>query len=171
MLFLSSVSALEANNSIDTVTGYNSEVSYDAVELNGTFPDLMNTVTNDKKDTLPLKSNELVDSPFVKLQNITEEQNYSIEKIDNAMNKIQNGSRLKTFVIGNSLGVLQFQLVQIRNQIYSLNTLRAEASDEIIKTKIDSQVNYLKEKKVRVEDIILEQKNKFSLFGWFVSSL
>ncbi len=103
------------------------------------------------------------------LADIIEEQNSSIEKINDAMDVFKDRSGVKTFLVGSSVGVLKFQMVQIKDLLYRLNTLlETDGADRI---QIDNQIAFMKEEQIRVEDFILEKENKFSLFGWFVNTI
>ncbi len=86
------------------------------------------------------------------------------------MNVLENRSGLATFFVGNNLGVLKFQLVQVNDQIYVLNTLLGESQDDVTKSQINGQIKFLQEEQIKVENSLL-QNNKFSLFGWFANTL
>ncbi|MFA6251535.1 MAG: hypothetical protein WC603_02835 [Candidatus Paceibacterota bacterium] len=138
------------------------------LESNSLSPDLVKNF-NDSK--LIKDRDILIETEKTKLENITEKQNFSTGEINKAIFNIKNGSKIKKLLIGNNLKVLNFQLVQIKNLNYSLGIIKMEAKDEISKNQIDTQINFLNDEQSKVEKFILEQKEQFSLFGWFVSSL
>jgi hypothetical protein len=115
-------------------------------------------------------SNALPDGFTRKLQNASEKQDFSTIQINNAINVLENRSGLATFLVGNNLGVLKFQLVQVKDQIYVLNALSQMAQNNTDKIQIDNQIKFLQEEQKKVENV-LEQKNQFSLFGWFTYAL
>ena len=88
-------------------------------------------------------------------------------RIETAVKALENKNRLGTFLIGNNLGILKFQLVQIKDQVYLLETLNKKTENDDLKIKIDKQVKLLQEEQERVVNFILERESKFSLFGWF----
>lgn len=164
------VSPFIASSYIDPVTGYNSEHVYDTIQTNGAFPELKSKEI-DNKEVAISGQNIILDDSNVELDNILDRSNYSIKEIDVAIHKINDESKLRKFFVGNKLGTLSFQLVQIKNQTYVLNSLGERNEDESIKIQIDNQMKYLEKEQKVVEEFIFEQKDKFSLFGWFVSSL
>lgn len=168
LLFFSHAFASEVNSSIDSIDKDNSIYKYNALENKISFSSLINVENLPEKY---LKSDKLSDDFIKQLQNITEKQNFSINKTENAINTIQNRNKLKTFLIGNNLGILRFQLVQIKDQTYLLGILTLETENNMNKIQIDNHIKLLKEEQIKVEEFILEQENKFSLFGWFVTIL
>ena len=172
MLTLLFFSHAHANN-IDTPIDENDSIyKYSALENKLSFRDFPNNTDVASSKEQSIQSNNVSTEPgdvSVKLENITERQNFSIEQINNAMNVLTNRDKVTTFFIGNNLGILKFQLVQIKDMIYSLEDLSLKSSTN--KIEIDNQVNLLKEEEKKVEDFLLEQENKFSLFGWFVNIL
>lgn len=167
LLFSNKVLALEVTNSINE---NDSMYQYNALENKNFFPSLAvaDTINSVVKE-LP-KGGELPDDITTKLQNINEKQDFSIIQINNAIDTLKNRSGVKTFLVGNSLGILKFQLVQIKDLISTLNALNKKTEDITIKVKINNQTELLKEEQAKVENFILEQKDRFSLLGWLVTS-
>ena len=106
-----------------------------------------------------------------KLQDITDKQNYSTQQIDEAINTLKKRNRIRTFLIGNKLGTLKFQMVQIKDQATLLEALALKTEYTKNKIQIASQVKFLREEQGNVENFIREKENEFSLFGWLVNSL
>jgi len=113
----------------------------------------------------------LIDDSIEKLEDLIKRHNFSTKRINESINSINEKSKLKTFVIGNNLGILKFQLVQINYNINSFNDLYLKTEDYENKIKIEQELNLLKEENLKVEKFILNQDNKFSLLGWFVVML
>ncbi len=128
---------------------------------------------NPSKETFAVNPEIIVipDETLNKLAEITSKQNISIKIIASATGALKNRSNLKTFLIGNNVGILKFQLVQIEDQAYHLNNLSIETSDNLEKDRIDIQVKFLKDKKVEISNFITEQEQEFSLFGWLTKIL
>ncbi len=105
------------------------------------------------------------------LRVITEKEDTSLFVIESAMAELGNASEVKTFLIGNSLGILKFQLVQIRDEAIALQTLAGEGPDITTSIQINNQESLLKGEETKVEKFILDQESKFSLFGWFTKLL
>lgn len=164
--FFSSVFAVEINS---TPNENDSIYRYNALENNVSFTNLQDIDTDILKQELPI--NNKLDDFTKKLQDITLKQNFSTIQINNAIDAIKNRSGLKTFLIGNSLGILRFQSVQIKDQVSLLKNLILETEDKTIQLQIENQIKSSEQEQKKVENFILEQENKFSLFGWFVASL
>ncbi len=84
------------------------------------------------------------------------------------MNSLKDRSDVTTFLIGDDLGVLRFQLVQIKGQTLTLKSLLSKTKDDDNKVQINSLIKVSEEEQNKVGDFLLSQENKFSLFGWFV---
>lgn len=172
VFFSSSVFA----NGLDEIVDENDSIyRYNALENKIYFP---NTISNynssnskEKLSVLGLEIHTATNDNAKKLKDITEHQNSSILESDNAISAIENRYGLKVFFVGNRLGVLKYQLVQMKNQSFVLNTLTLEAENSAIENQINNQVEISEQQQIKVENFILEQEDKFSLFGWFVSSL
>ena len=169
LLFFSNASAAEVTNPINE---YDSIYRYNALENKISFAGFPNNNTDNLAEKLPAESVLSVpDNPLKELQDVTEKQNSSIEKSENAINAIENRNGFKAFLMGNNLGILKFQMVQMRDQASLLEALSLKSQDNINKIQIDKQIKSLKEEQIKVENFILEKDNKFSLFGWLVASL
>ena len=168
LLFFSNAFASVPNSPINE---HDSMYRYNSLENKNNFRSLANNVDIDSLEEKYSEDSEPSDDITKKLQDITEKQNYSMEKIENALNALENRNKVKTFLIGKNLGILRFQLVQIKDQAYLLDALLSKTEDNTVKLQINNQMGVLKEQQKRIENFILEQGNKFSLFGWFVKML
>jgi hypothetical protein len=104
-----------------------------------------------------------------KLKDIIEKQNSSIEKSENSMKNIRGKSGVQTFLLGNDLGILKFQMVQMGDQGYRLQALALKIKDPALEIIIKNQIDILNKEKNKVENFIHERDNDFSLFGWLVN--
>lgn len=166
LLLFSNASAFETTNPINE---YNSIYRYNALENKLSFINITNNEDN-LAGKLPANS-VLPDNTLKELQDIIEKQNSSTEKSESAINAIENRNGFKTFLMGNNLGILKFQIVQMQDQVSLLEALSLKSQDNINKIQIDKQIKSLKEEQIKVENFVLQQDNKFSLFGWLVASL
>lgn len=168
-------SGVFANESNESENKNNSIYKYSALENEFHFPDTTsNSTPNSSKEKLPAVDSEthiVINENAEKLKYITEHQADSIIKSDNAISSIESRGILKSFFMGNRLGVLKYQMVQMKDQSYILSLLALDAEDKMVEDQINSQINVLKLQQMKVEKFILEQKEEFSLFGWFVNSI
>lgn len=135
---------------------------------------LENTVDFSKKESdvvLFVRENTVGEDNIKKLETITKQQINSIEKSDYAIATIEGRSVVRTFLLGNGLGVLKFQLVQMKDQGHTLNDLVLKTDDNIMITQINSQIDALGQQRAKVDNFVLEQEGSFSLFGWLISLL
>ena len=143
---------------------------YNALENRNFLTATTDTTDNNLVKKSP-KNNTVIDTNIEKLEEVIKYQNRSIEESDNAIAAIENAGKLKKFLVGNKLGVLKYQLVQMKGQNTILMALASDVEDITTENKIKEQINILKLQQEKVENVILQQENKFSLFGWLVASL
>ena len=117
------------------------------------------------------ENNTVIDDNTKKLEDITLHQARSIEASDNAITTIENRGRFGAFFVGNKLGILRYQMVQMKDQGLALNALALDTSNSMVVDQINNQTDVLKLQQVKVENFILMQEERFSLFGWLVASL
>ncbi len=108
------------------------------------------------------------DEDNIKLQNLTERQADSVEKTGKAIQAITSSNKIKSFLIGNNLGVLKFQMVQMEDEAHMLAKLAADTEDTSINIAASNQIAILDKEQKKVEDLLQEQDRKFSLLGWLV---
>ena len=160
----------------DPLNKYDSMYRYNALEnkvsfykfINNEvlFPDLGYVI--EKVGEKSLKISELSENLTKELQAITEKQNFSLEQLDKAMNVLKDRNEFKTFLMGSDLGIFRFQLIQIKNQTSLLYAFAIKDQEGINKIQIDDQIKLSKEEQMKVESLIREEEDKFSLFGWCV---
>jgi hypothetical protein len=167
LLFFSCAFASEINNPVDE---NGSMYKYSAIENTNSFPDLKNN-TNISDSQLSVNTDIPQASFNEKLQSTIDDYNFSKSQISKAMNEINSRGGMETFLVGNNLGVLKFQMVQINDQISKLNALGLETDFVAEKDKISQQLKLVTEEKKKVDDYIFFIENKFSIFGWLVNSL
>ncbi len=103
------------------------------------------------------------------VRTIAQEQNQNKEKVVMTMEKVQNRSKIKTFLFGSdykNLGQLRSEMVQTRNRLEQLNGLMEQLRDEDGKVELQNQIQEMEQERLRIEEFIRSQEGKFSLFGW-----
>lgn len=171
IIFFSCASASTLDTSIDKNS---SMYKYGAIENTSTFPNLaidLNTI----KEQISLNP-VIVLPPSIEeiLQKISDNQNYSTSRVNESINKLDNKSQIVTFLVGNNLGTLKFQKVQINDQIRRLEILRTQvlqSNDNTYLYQIDEQLIFLNDERLKVEKYIPLMESKFSVFGWLVTML
>ena len=99
-----------------------------------------------------------------------EEQNASTT-VKDKMEKIENRSAWKTFLIGSdykNLGALRSTLVTTQNHLDRLNKALDKTTSTTVKNELEAQIKQLETVKVKAENFIKDNESKFSLFGWLV---
>lgn len=105
---------------------------------------------------------------------IAQQQNDSLEETTEAINKIQNRNRIKTFLIGSdykNLGSLRSLMVKTRNEVEQLKRLVEKTTTEEAKTELQNQIQILEQEQNKINDFITLNEEKFSLFGWVLKLL
>lgn len=129
-------------------------------ENSGYFLNTANKPPNDTPDAQ--SSTQAIHEKSLKLTG-------SIDVCENIMNRINIGNNFKAFLVGNNMGTLKYQMVQIRGLRYSLNSLVLDITDDSLKQKISDQLKETGKKQTDIDNFITKQENEFSVFGWFVA--
>jgi len=102
---------------------------------------------------------------------IAQAQNDTKDKVADGIDKINNRSKIKTFLIGTdykTVGQLRSEMVKTRNQIDQLKRLLDKTTSEENKTVLQGQIQTLEREQQKIENFLKANESKFSLFGWFV---
>lgn len=105
---------------------------------------------------------------------IAQQQNESLDKTTETINKIQNRNRIKTFLIGSdykNIGSLRSLMVKTRNEVEQLKRLAEKTTTEEVKTELQNQIQILEQEQTKINDFITLNEEKFSLFGWVLKLL
>jgi len=108
-----------------------------------------------------------------KVKAVANAQNDIKDKMADAIDKIKNRNKIKTFLIGTdykNIGQLRSEMVKTGNQIDQLKRLlnKATTTSEEIKTTLQGQIQTLQQEEQKIEDFLKANESKFSMFGWFV---
>ncbi len=101
---------------------------------------------------------------------IAQQQNQAASTTVQAMEKVQERNKVKTFFLGSdykNLGALRSEMVQTENRLQQLNKLMENVQNEADKTELQNQIQALQQEQQKVEIFVNANENKFSLFGWF----
>lgn len=104
---------------------------------------------------------------------VAQQQNESKERVAEALDKIQNRGRIKTFLIGTDythIGKLRSEMVRTGNHMDWLTKLLDKTINEESKTTIQDQIRALGEEQKQIEEFVKANENTFSLFGWVIKS-
>ncbi|MFH0969166.1 MAG: hypothetical protein V1804_01525 [Patescibacteria group bacterium] len=102
---------------------------------------------------------------------IAQQQNDSKEKVAGEITAVESRSKIKTFFIGSdykNMGDLRSQMVQTRNRIEQLKRLADKAENDQDKAELQTQIQTLEQEQANIDNFIIQNENKFSLFGWAV---
>ena len=105
------------------------------------------------------------------VRGVAQQLSESNDRIANALDKIQNRNKFKTFLIGTdykNIGQLRSEMVKTRNQIDWLNRLLDKTTSEESKTSIQGQISSLELEQQKIDDFLKANESKFSMLGWFV---
>lgn len=100
---------------------------------------------------------------------IAQQQNDSKEQTSEAIDKIENRSKFKTFLLGpdyKNIGALRSEMVKTRNQIEQLKRLAEKANSKKNTEDIQSQIINLELEQENINNFIYDNESEFSLFGW-----
>lgn len=172
--------AFAQTNDSATFDDMYSMYKYNALENRLSYTDTLDTPPDNVSASTIKENREVINegvtvvvqkSIIEEVNDILKRNNYSNERIANAMARIDKRTRLGTMVLGTDLGVLRFQSVQLKDQIYQLKILAKKTNITTERNQINMQIDLIAQEQNRVEDFVLDQENKFSLFRWFVSML
>ena len=160
-------SASLANFQEDPMNEYDSIYRYNALENKNLFLSTTDDTFFDSQEETP-QNVGIATNDEGRLEYIIDKQASSIKASDDAITAIENKGKLKTLFMGNKLGILKHQMVQMKDQSHILSKLASEEEDPEIKDKINDQLSTLELQQEKVENFIIKHEDRFSLFGWFV---
>lgn len=105
------------------------------------------------------------------VREIAREQASSTDKIADAIKKIEERNRFKTFLIGTdykNLGQIRSDSVDTQNRIDKLNRELEKMASSTDKAKILADIKVLEDHQAKIEAFVKANESRFSLFGWFV---
>lgn len=105
------------------------------------------------------------------VRKIAQEQASSTEKVAVAIEKIEERSKVKTFLIGSdykNIGAIRSEIVTTENRLARLSREVEKIASSTEKTAITAEIQSLKEEQVKLETFVKTNESKFSIFGWVV---
>jgi len=106
-----------------------------------------------------------------KVREIAKQQERDEATTTDAIKKVANRSKIKTFLIGSdykNLGALRSEIVKTRNRIQQLENMLGDIKNASSTDEIKSRIQALKSEQTKIESFIKSQEGKFSMFGWLV---
>lgn len=100
---------------------------------------------------------------------IAQEQASSTEKTVMAIERVEQRSKLKTFIIGadyENLGAIRSELVTTQNRIQRLGAEAERMASSTEKNMLIQEIVALGEEQLKIETFVKDNENVFSLFGW-----
>ncbi|KKT81549.1 MAG: hypothetical protein A2V96_00915 [Candidatus Yonathbacteria bacterium RBG_16_43_6] len=100
---------------------------------------------------------------------IAQEQASSTEIMVAAIEKVEQRSRVKTFIVGadnKNLGVIRSELVTMQNRIQRLGAEAERMASSTEKDTLIREIVSLGEERMKLETFIKDNEEVFSLFGW-----
>jgi ferritin len=105
------------------------------------------------------------------VRTVAKEQNENKDRVADAIDKVQNRNKVKTFLIGTdykNIGQLRSEMVKTGNQIDRLKRLIDKTINTESKTVLRAQLQALTQEQQKINDFLKANESKFSIFGWFV---
>lgn len=102
---------------------------------------------------------------------IAQEQASSTEKTVNAIEKVEERSWIKTFLIGSdykNLGEIRSEIVTTENRLERLSREMEKMASSTEKTAVTAEIQSLKDEQGKLEAFVKTNESKFSIFGWAV---
>ncbi len=92
----------------------------------------------------------------------------------NLKKEIENRSKLLTYMVGpdyKKLNILAGNVLTYDDKFVKLKSLKNQIEDEDINNQIEEKMNDINDKEKNIKEFIINELNKFSLFGWFFNLL
>jgi len=105
------------------------------------------------------------------IQEVADTQDENDEDIADAISEVESRPKWKTLLIGSdykNLGQLRSSLVHVTNDIRKLTNNTDEVIDPASQTLLQAQIKLLTEERNRIIDVVVDNKESFSLLGWVV---
>ena len=108
----------------------------------------------------------------IALNELAEKKTSTLEAAEKEIKRVgRKTTELGSVILGNNLGTLEFQLVQIKGLQALFNSLIPKTTDVSVKLEIRDQIEILKEEQKKIETLLYEKEGNFSLLGWLVATI
>jgi hypothetical protein len=167
----------------DSVYLYNALENKESVDEMLANKDIALLLEDDKafEESLPVsvrtsytnRRSELLDpAEFeIALKELTIKENSILKDTEKEITRVSRKTELGTVILGNNLGTLEFELVQVKGLQGLFNSLIPKTTDVSVKMDIRDHIDTLKEEQKKVETLLYQKENNFSLLGWLVATI
>lgn len=103
------------------------------------------------------------------VEQVADSQDQTQEETTEAIEEVESRGKIKTFLIGTdykNLGQLRSNLVHNRNQIRQLTRTMNQLQNNGDSTLLQQQLEVLMQERERIKEVITNNEDSFSLFGW-----
>jgi len=101
---------------------------------------------------------------------VAQAQNDSASSTAKAIAKLENRSKLATFLFGTdwkNVGMLRSEITRTDKDIARLEAASQKTTDAEVRTDLEVQIQALKAEHATLEAFVAARESSFSLFGWF----
>ena len=105
------------------------------------------------------------------IQKVADAEEENAEDIAEAISAVESRPKWKTLLLGSdykNLGQLRNSLIHVSNDIRKLTNNTEEVIDPTSQTLLQEQLKVLTAERNRIIDVIVDNKERFSLLGWVV---
>lgn len=119
------------------------------------------------------RKSELLDPALfeIALNELIQKQNSTTKEAEKAIKRVSGKSELGSVLLGNNLGKLEFELVQIKGLQALLNSLIPKTTNVALKLQIRDQIDVLKNTQKKIEALLYQKEKDFSFLGWLVATI
>ena len=118
-----------------------------------------------------VKNNEVLKILNNKLKEIVKDKNQSSQEVLESIEKIESRNIFLKFLIGpnyNGIENLKQEVEKNKTRIQNLSQIINQLENEGEKSLIQEQIQLLEEENTKLQEMIQQEEETFSLFGWLV---
>jgi hypothetical protein len=104
------------------------------------------------------------------VRTVAQSQNNSASTTVTAIKMVEDRGSLRTFLAGSdykNLGVIRSEIATTSANIEKLKKLLSQATSDADKAELTVQIKALEEEKMKIDNYVKKNEERFSLFGWF----
>lgn len=106
----------------------------------------------------------------VQVRAVAQSQRGSASTTAEAMTKVENRSKLASFLFGpdwKNIGVLRSTIARDTADLRSLEVAQKSTTNASVRVDLKSEIDTLKAEQQKIQDFVAAHEKSFSLFGWF----